>query len=148
MHKPSENYDTDFALLDRYQAFSAEILRLSLAGFAAVGLFLNINAKDAAGGAIAKAVLYGLGSRIFLVTTLILLALSAAAALAHRYFSSDSMQELIETDRDERSGLPAHREQMYLQFSRSTWAIYLAPVFLAAAVFTFGISIIAVLAMV
>ena len=77
----------DFAILDRYQAFSAELIRLALAGIAAVGIFVawvTDTNHMVTGGA---KLLFGLALFFFGV--------AAAAALGHRYWSTDSMTAYV-----------------------------------------------------
>lgn len=74
-------YAADFALLDRYQGFSKELLRIALLGVAVFGFLLEQ---------------FGLAwispsGRVLATGSLVLLTLSAGFALAHRYLSSDGM---------------------------------------------------------
>jgi hypothetical protein len=85
---PTEGLKHDWELLDRYQAFSAELVRMSLAGIAAVGFLVTALAgKDS----LLKISGVPLTSRFSIAASLIALGLSAGAALAHRFVSSDSM---------------------------------------------------------
>jgi hypothetical protein len=85
---PTEGLKHDWELLDRYQAFSAELLRMSLAGLAAVGFLVTALAgKDS----LLKISGVPLTSRLSIGVSLLALGLSAGAALAHRFVSSDSM---------------------------------------------------------
>jgi hypothetical protein len=79
---PSEGLKPDWDLLDRYQTFSAELLRMSLAGIAGIGFLV-----------IGKAGLIRISGlpRLSMIVALVTLGLSAGAALTHRYVSSDSM---------------------------------------------------------
>jgi hypothetical protein len=75
----------DFELLDRYQNFSSEILRLSLIGIGAYAFLLkeaNSIFLSIAGASVIK---------WFSVFSIFLFALAAACSLAHRYYSSDFM---------------------------------------------------------
>ncbi len=88
-------YKADLAILDRYQAFSSEIVRLALLGIAGYGFLLsNVVLKGISGSPAA------FSDRFFnhpklLAAGLAFLALSACAALAHRYFSTDCMSHFI-----------------------------------------------------
>jgi hypothetical protein len=81
-------YKPDLEITDRFQAYSAELLRVSIAGVAAVGFFYEKLEKFLDftqhfwGFFTVKKILIG---------SLISLATSSALALAHRYLSSDSM---------------------------------------------------------
>jgi len=74
-------YKADLALLDRYQGFSTELLRLSLGGVAVFGFLLNRFEVSALSPAARLAAGVSIGA----------LVLAAAGSLAHRYFSSDGM---------------------------------------------------------
>lgn len=72
---------SDFALMDKYQGFSAELLRLALIGIGAFGFLLEqftINSLAPS-------------ARIAAGCSMALLAISAGFALGHRYMSSDGM---------------------------------------------------------
>jgi hypothetical protein len=86
---PKETYEADLEVTDRYQKFSAEILRLSLAGIGVFGFVLkeivfNKEAIDATdyGTAFLQALWW-------FACGLLSLGLAAALALAHRYYASD-----------------------------------------------------------
>lgn len=78
---PEAAYAADFTLLDKYQGFSAELLRLALVGIAAFGFLLEqFSIASIAGPA-----------RILAAAAMVLLTVSAGFALGHRYLSSDGM---------------------------------------------------------
>ena len=78
----------DVVISDRYQTFSAELLRLSLLGITAIGfLIVNILLKDQL-VVVHRQVFVG-----FLTASLLCLGLSSAGALFHRWLSSDSLAE-------------------------------------------------------
>ncbi|MCJ2030556.1 hypothetical protein MKK50_14280 [Methylobacterium sp. J-043] len=77
-------YKGDLDLLDRYLSFSAEIVRLSLAGFAGAGLAVSWFLKDGK-LQLASAPKPFVGAIVF---GLVFLALATALALAHRYVAS------------------------------------------------------------
>ncbi len=89
-----DSYKVDFQILDRYQRYSAELLRLSLLGIAGYGFLVkdlvfvnqqNINRFQ-----------YGLiESRWLLIIGTIMLGLSAACALGHRGMSTDATACMI-----------------------------------------------------
>jgi hypothetical protein len=77
-----DQYEADLSLLDRYQRFSAELLRLSLLSIGAIA-FMAEHVWE-------KAHAYtGIG-------WIYAMALSAGAALAHRYTSTDGLANHIE----------------------------------------------------
>lgn len=83
----------DFELLDRYQGFSAEVVRLSLVTLAGFGFFLSIEKGE--GERIARSLVLESTSRWLVGAGLVLLVISAATALAHRYVSSDCLFYLV-----------------------------------------------------
>lgn len=91
---PERTFEHDLTVGDRYQKFSAEILRLALFGIAAVG-FLLINflfgASDKAPEmfGIVKKTLANSDFRFYVFASLYLFGFSAGLALLHRYFASD-----------------------------------------------------------
>lgn len=74
-------YKADLALLDRYQGFSTEVLRLSLAGVAVFGFLLERFDARALGA----------GPRVAASVSIVALVLAAAGSLGHRYYLSDGM---------------------------------------------------------
>src|SRR5262245_28340392 len=85
---PVDGLKHDWELLDRYQAFSAELLRTSLAGIGAVGFLVTALAGE---DSLLKITSVPPTSRWGMGVSLLALGLSAAAALGHRFVSSDSM---------------------------------------------------------
>lgn len=85
---PVDGLKHDWELLDKYQAFSAELLRISLAGIGAVGFLVTALAGEES---LLKITGVPPTSRWAMAVTLLALGLSAGAALAHRFVSSDSM---------------------------------------------------------
>ena len=84
---PTEGLKHDWGLLDRYQAFSAELVRMSVGGIAAVGFLVTLAGKDG----LLKISGVPLTSRLSMAVSLSAFGLSAGTALAHRFVSSDSM---------------------------------------------------------
>ena len=81
-------YKPDLEISDRFQAYSAELLRVSLAGVVIVGyfyekLYLFLDFKQSFWNYFTV--------RDALIWSLLFLASSSALALAHRYFTSNSM---------------------------------------------------------
>lgn len=93
---PKETYEIDLAVLDRYQSFSAELLRLALLGLAGYG-FLIANVVFKATGHSDSLAFYGAFSsaRYVLAVGVLSLALAAACALGHRYFSTDCISHHV-----------------------------------------------------
>lgn len=85
---PEECYKADAELLGQYQSYSAELLRLSLLGIAAIGFLL----KDVALGDKTKADFLGqvVGNAWLVIGAAVALLLSAGAALAHRIASAEA----------------------------------------------------------
>ena len=88
-------YKIDIAVLERYQSFSAELLRLSLLGIAGYGfLIANIVLKVSTNGE------YSLlneltNNKYLLAIGAAALGISAASALGHRYFSTDCLTHFV-----------------------------------------------------
>jgi len=84
---PEVRYKADLELHDRYVGFSSEVLRMALAGMAAVGAVVGLFVRN---GVLMEPV----KSRLFVgsvLGALFLLALASACALSHRFFASDGM---------------------------------------------------------
>lgn len=85
---PDIRYRADMELHDRFQEFSAELLKLSLAGIAAVGFFLTaINTDNGIFTGVIHSKLF-LG---FIVSSVVMFLVSVGAALGHRFLASDGM---------------------------------------------------------
>lgn len=97
----------DLDLADRYQSFSAELLRLSLVGIAAFGfLAKEIVAPSGKSPPVDPSVLSRLlESRGSLSFALAAFAIAAACALAHRYCSTDAVAHLAYMSRKRRRAL-------------------------------------------
>jgi len=93
-----EEYEADFAVVDKYQSFSAELLRLSLLGLAGYGFLIANIVLKATSGAQGEMLL-----RVFLQTSTIsvlsigavALGIAAATALGHRYFATDCITHFV-----------------------------------------------------
>ncbi|HEV2799948.1 MAG TPA: hypothetical protein VGW12_05610 [Pyrinomonadaceae bacterium] len=79
---PENLLKIDFQLTDRYQGFSAELVRLTLLGIAVFGFFYKGSAESISGDRLAK---------WLFSASVMMFACSAGAALFHRYFSTDSI---------------------------------------------------------
>lgn len=84
MSLSKDDYEADLALLDRYQTFSAELVRVSLLGVGVLGFFFD---------KVAGSTYLSVSTRQLVLTLLACAAVcfgtAAAAALAHRFLSSD-----------------------------------------------------------
>lgn len=86
---PDNTFEHDLALSDRYQSFSAELLRLALLGIAAIGfLITNVLLRTASPSNVPVNPPKPLPSEFesYVVVSLICLGVCAACALLHRYF--------------------------------------------------------------
>ncbi|MDX6613541.1 MAG: hypothetical protein QOD75_2727 [Blastocatellia bacterium] len=84
-------FDKDLEILDRYQLFSAEVLRLALAGMAAIGFLVTYSTKGDGKPSVISLESYN--PRLLLCLALIALACSAFFALSHRFVSTESIAE-------------------------------------------------------
>ncbi|MFL6260062.1 MAG: hypothetical protein ACJ76Y_10145 [Thermoanaerobaculia bacterium] len=107
---PESLFKADFELTDRYQAFSTELVRLALLGIAGYGFLISEVLVKSEGGTSNLSRLaehpksLGLG--------VVLLGLSAALALAHRFFSTGCLARQIKILRTlKRAGNPQWTEQ-------------------------------------
>ena len=123
------SFDDDVGLLDRYQSFSGEVLRLALLSLGAIGFLLTTAQKNEKGDAVLS--LEAKGVRPLFVVAIICLSLSICCSLVHRYYSTDSMAWHLDKRRREK---PAHIEKATRArdraFDISTWSIFAAPALL------------------
>lgn len=83
-------FEREVEVAERYQAFSAELLRLALLGIAGIGFMLvNLDPGSERERSIIQAHLGELAPALYV--SLASLGLSAAAALTHRYCTSDGL---------------------------------------------------------
>jgi hypothetical protein len=82
-----KKYQSELALLDRYHAFSAELLRIALIGIAAFGFLLKETFMRIDW---AQANCLLIFSKIFAAVSVGMFGLSAAFALAQRYYSTEA----------------------------------------------------------
>lgn len=84
-----QSYRLDVELIDKYQAFSAELLRLALLGITGVGLLLvTILTKRIEE---LNPVLLAPLTKIFLSISVLFFSFSSLFALAHRYYSTNGL---------------------------------------------------------
>jgi len=88
-----DTYKVDLAVVDRYQAFSAELLRLSLLGITGYGFLLS---QIVFKGSESTLFLHSLSNYGWLLGLgVFVLGLSSAFALGHRYFSTDCITHYV-----------------------------------------------------
>jgi hypothetical protein len=85
-----EKYEPELTLLDKYNGFAGELLRISLLGIALLGFFIDKVVSQDHFTEDSKR-----GMLIILGVAAVVFALAAAAALAHRYYSTDQMFYLV-----------------------------------------------------
>ena len=96
MELREEYYKADIILLEKYQSYSAELLRISLLGIALLGFFFDKVSDSEAfdpGAKFSMALTLGVAAMLF--------AIAAAAALAHRFYSTDGIFYHIRAGRRE-----------------------------------------------
>lgn len=80
-----QDYKPDFEIADKYINFSSELLRLSLLAITGIGTLILFTFKE---GSILHLTLF---DKYMLFATLLIFALASGAALAHRFWASDSL---------------------------------------------------------
>ena len=109
---PENTFGNDLQVSDRYQTFSAEMLRLALLGIAGIGfLVVNILLKDSTKS---RDLIAGdnRSFMLFMSASLVCLGLSAAFSLVHRYLSTDSLACHLRSLRLERRDGQGDREHV------------------------------------
>jgi hypothetical protein len=120
---PERTFEHDVAIGDRFQNFSIELLRLSLAGIGAVGfLVVNTVLAEKTGGRVelllTKTVF---GAGIFV--SLLFFGFAAAFALAHRYIGTESQSvhlehlRLLETNADAEADEKKEDRDLFFRWS-------------------------------
>ncbi len=90
-----DHYKVDFNILDKYQSFSSEILRLSLMGLAVYGfLITDVIFKISKNDKFLFLKPFIQHKNLLFSGALILL-MAALAALSHRYYSTDCMTHFV-----------------------------------------------------
>lgn len=117
----------DFKMLEKYQEYSAELLRLALIGISAIGFGASKLLFPDSEGNVATVSGY---CKAFLAIALIALVVAAACALLHRYASADSMSWHMQAMRRYLTEEPAHvakadaeSRHRYRQFKVSRWSL-------------------------
>ena len=134
---PERTIEHDLTLLERFQEFSAELLRVALIGISAIGFVVGRIVFPEKGS---ELIPLPWAPKWLLIASLISLAVSAAVALAHRYFAADSMswhlQAMRRYERD--SGSDSEKadsefQARHTRFKISTWSIACSAIALGAA---------------
>lgn len=86
-------YKPDLEILNKYQEFSSELLRVSLIGIAAIAFFYEKH--DGHMFSLDIIIWTFISVKCMLITSLFFLSLSSFCALMHRYFSTDSVTYMI-----------------------------------------------------
>jgi hypothetical protein len=159
---PEVRYKADLELHDRFQNFSAEVLRLSLAGIAVIGFLLTLLLGD--GDALGRRVLRLEDVRLSLTVSVIAFGVAVALSLLHKFLASDgiyhhlrAIKHLILVERASEGGRKhAHAEAICAvaerdeaartrKFFWSEIALYGGAAFLAAGAFSAALAFVAVL---
>lgn len=141
-----DDFDDDVVILEKYQLFSSEVLRLALLGLSAIGLVVSIASKvDRSTPPLLD--LRAPGVYLLIVSGSIALSLAAGFALVHRYYSTESMSRHLHLRRMSAAKDAAKDAEKWAEkyaselagrkrdFERSTWSIILAPVALFVGAF-------------
>ncbi len=88
-----DNYKADFDLANKYQGYSAELIRLSILGIAGYGFLVSAAKNDILNEAV---ILTLKGYPSLIVIGIISLGLASGFGLAHRFYSSESVAYQIE----------------------------------------------------
>jgi hypothetical protein len=142
---PERTIEHDLAMLERFQDFSAELLRLALLGISAIGfgasklLFPDQNGAD-------QIVLENV--KVFLAVSLIGFCIAVASSLFHRYASADSMSWHIQAMRryirgniDDVQKADSEAVQRYRRFIMSKIAIASASISLGIGALSLAIAV-------
>jgi hypothetical protein len=136
-------YKDDLELLDRYQAFSSEILRIALLGLSGLGVLVTsllIVAKKGATDVVREV---PNGAKHWVMVSALTFGIAAAAALLHRYCSTNSMAchlriLRLELEGSKPSALRKEKTKRRIMLSGSTFFIAVAPLGLACAGMAFA----------
>lgn len=134
---PKERYEPDFALLDRYQAFSSEITKISLSAIAGITAYLALTTNTGSNA-------FGDGNALCHLLSLILFGGATAAAILHRYTSTDAMACMIDAMRNEQNATKFNSEKrkMGKQLKYSSLLLLIASLLASIAAICFVIGIV------
>jgi hypothetical protein len=143
-------YKADLEVLDRYQAYSAEVARLAILTIIAFGFLLSFAFHNGGRTQFGDALLR---HKYFLTTGILALGIAVGLALAHRYVSTDSMSVLIRNIRISKSQgtftsdyVRAQGAQLFRRLRLSGWLIAAASIFLVAGAVCIALASLAALA--
>ena len=136
-------YKNDLELLDRYQAFSSEILRIALLGLSGLGVLVTSLLIVVKKGATDVVRDVPNGAKHWVMVSALTFGLAAAAALLHRYFSTNSMAchlriLRLELEGSRPSKLGKEKTERRIMLVGSTVFIAAAPLALAFAGMAFA----------
>lgn len=138
-------FEHDMAVLAKFQDFSAELLRIALIGISAIGFVAAKSIFPDEKGQVYNHI--PTSAKIFLTMSLILLGLSVACSLVHRYSSTDSISWHLQAMRRYSRNEPTDEEQAkkesekrLMQFKRSKFALAVAATSLGLAAICLAIS--------
>jgi hypothetical protein len=112
---PEDLYKADFLLNYHYQNISSELLRLSLAGIAAVGFFLTLISRGEA--ASKNKTSLSVYFKVSVLFGLLVLGVAAGCALAHRFLASDGMFYHLKAIRESRK-TPSNAKEVCINRNR------------------------------
>ncbi|MDX6529238.1 MAG: hypothetical protein QOH41_1528 [Blastocatellia bacterium] len=143
-------YKADLEVLDRYQAYSAEVARLAILTIIGFGFLLSFAFYQGGRTQFGDALLR---HKYVLTTGILALGIAVGLALAHRYVSTDSMSVLIRNIRIYKSGgifkpdyVRDQAAQLFRRFRLSGWLIAAASIFLVVGVVCIALAALAALA--
>ncbi len=90
-----DRFKVDFAVLDRYQAFTTEVLRLSLLGLAGYGFLISNVVFRTLPNNDQRFLKAFNDNQLLWAAGIVALGIAAASALAHRYYSTDCMTHFV-----------------------------------------------------
>jgi hypothetical protein len=150
-------YRADFDLLEFYQGFSSELLRISMIGLAAIGALLSVGPVTSGAGKIIENLLTAANCRSNIIGAVLSFVVAAAFSLIHRYASSDSMAWHISVQRHATAkaenlisaqdtvafdkSLKGQRLGRRIALAVSTWTIAISTLALIAAVISLGLAL-------
>ena len=118
LNVPEETYKADLELLTKFQAFSGELLRLSLLGLSVFGVLLKANKL-------------GEGEYVFFKASIICFGICSGFALYHRFFSTEGLMYHILTIR--KPGESENINNRNKMYRRSAIGMGIATLFLGIA---------------
>lgn len=143
---PEHTLEHDMTLLERYNEFSGELLRLGLLGITAIGFAASKALFPGEGQTTAEALLQSVQCEAGL--SLIAFGGCVAAALAHRYFATDSMswhlqamRRYVRAEGNDIEVAKAEFRRRHRQFKRSECAIRVASLSLGTGAVTMAFAI-------